>query len=240
MSNAAHDDAHSTLAHHFENYDQQREAASLGMWFFMAQEILFFGGVFLLYMIYRISNAKAFALASSELDVKWGFINTLVLIASSVTMALAVKQAQLGKRKALCLFLIFTILFGFVFLGIKYIEYSAKFEHNTVPGPSFEFHPDPADVERLGLTAEELVNLESRAEMFFSVYFMMTGLHAVHMIIGIGIGIWLLFPSWAGKFNLDYHNPIENFGLYWHFVDLVWIFLFPLLYLLGRNIHAGG
>ena len=233
------DHANSTLAHHFENYDQQRESSSLGMWFFLAQEVLFFGGLFTLYMVYRVQNAKAFALASSELDVTLGFTNTLVLIASSVTMALAVKAAQLGKKKPLVILLIATLVLGSVFLVIKYFEYSAKFEHHTVPGlESFEFHADPALIEELGMTATEIANLEGRAEMFFAIYFTMTGLHALHMIIGLGLGIWLIFPALKGRFNYDYHNPIENFGLYWHFVDLVWIFLFPLLYLLGRNIQA--
>ena len=228
----------STLHHHFESYDQQRNASSLGMWLFLAQEVMFFGGLFTAYMIYRTQNALDFAIASSELDIWLGGINTAVLIASSFTMAMAVKMAMLAKRKALVMNLILTLLLGTTFLVIKYFEYSAKFEHNTVPGAHFEFHVEDDLIAKYSLTPERLNTMEDRAEIFFSLYFMMTGLHALHMVIGLGIGIWLLFPSMAGKFNMDYHNPVENFGLYWHFVDLVWIFLFPLLYLLGRNVHS--
>ncbi len=233
------DHGHSTtLAHHFENYDQQREAASFGMWLFLAQEVLFFGGLFTVYLVYRTQNALDFAVASSELNVPLGFTNTLVLIASSVTVALAVKASQLGKRKALVGLLIVTLLLGCTFLVIKYFEYSAKFEHHTVPGlESFHFEVPPTLIEKYDMSPQRVATMQKRAEMFFSIYFTMTGLHALHMIIGIGIGIWLLFPSWKGKFNMNYHNPIENFGLYWHFVDIVWIWLFPLLYLLGRHIE---
>ena len=228
----------STLHHHFESYDQQRNASSLGMWLFLAQEVMFFGGLFTAYMIYRTQNSLDFAIASSELDIWLGGINTAILIASSFTMAMAVKMAMLAKRNALVLNLILTLILGSGFLVIKYFEYSAKFEHNTVPGAHFEFHVEEDLITKFNLTPERLNTMEDRAEIFFSLYFMMTGLHALHMVIGIGIGIWLLFPAMAGKFNMDYHNPVENFGLYWHFVDLVWIFLFPLLYLLGRNVHA--
>jgi len=233
-------DAHpSTLHHHFESYDQQRHASSLGMWFFLAQEVMFFGGLFTVYMIYRTQNSLDFAVASSHLDITLGAVNTAILIASSFTMAMAVKMAMLGKRKAIVGFLIVTLLFGCGFLVIKYFEYSAKFEHNTVPGAHFEFHVEQELIDHYQLTPERVETMEKRAEMFFSLYFMMTGLHALHMVIGVGIGIWLMFPAMAGKFNMDYHNPVENFGLYWHFVDLVWIFLFPLLYLLGRNVGVG-
>ena len=233
-------DAHSsTLQHHFESYYQQRNAASLGMWLFLAQEIMFFGGLFTAYMVYRIQNSLDFAIASSHLDIKLGAINTAILIASSFTMAMAVKMAVLAKRKAIVGFLVLTLVFGAGFLVIKYFEYSAKFEHNTVPGAHFEFTVDQELIDFYSLTPERLETMEKRAEVFFSLYFMMTGLHALHMIIGIGLGVWLMFPAMAGRFNIDYHSPIENFGLYWHFVDLVWIFLFPLLYLLGRNVGVG-
>ena len=228
----------STLHHHFESYDQQRNASSLGMWLFLAQEVMFFGGLFTAYMIYRTQNALDFAIASSELDIWLGGINTAILIASSFTMAMAVKKAMLSEKRALVVNLVLTLILGSAFLVIKYFEYSAKFEHSTVPGAHFEFHVDDDLITKFQLSPERLNTMEDRAEIFFSLYFMMTGLHALHMVIGIGIGIWLLFPAMAGKFNMDYHNPVENFGLYWHFVDLVWIFLFPLLYLLGRNVHT--
>jgi cytochrome c oxidase subunit 3 len=208
------------------------------MWLFLAQEVMFFGGLFTLYMVYRSMNSLDFALASSELNVPLGFTNTLVLIGSSVTMALAVKAAQLSKRKRLVGLLIATILLGCVFLVVKYFEYSAKWEHSYVPGfTEFAWGPEPAAIEALELSPERVETMKKRGEIFFSIYFTMTGLHALHMIIGIALGIWLLFPSWKGRFDMNYHNPVENFGLYWHFVDLVWIFLFPLLYLLGRNMH---
>lgn len=228
----------STLAHHFENYEQQRQAASLGMWLFLAQEVMFFGGLFLAYLIYRTQNALDFAVASSELNVPLGFTNTLILILSSVTMALAVKRAALGKRKQLVALLGATLILGSAFLVIKYFEYSAKFEHHQVPGRADYYFQVPDDIiQQFQLSPERIATMQSRSEMFFSIYFAMTGLHALHMVIGIGIGIWLLFPAWKGRFDMNNHNTVENFGLYWHFVDLVWIFLFPLLYLLGRNIH---
>jgi cytochrome c oxidase subunit 3 len=235
--------AQPNLAHHFHSYEQQREASFLGMWLFVAQEMMFFGGLFTVYMIYRIRNSVEFALGSQELDVRWGGFNTVVLIASSVTMAFAVKAAQQGRRNALVIFLIATLLLGGVFLGVKYVEYSAKFEHHLIPGHGFEYHPKHPEivqslVESGRLSPEQLERLPRRVEMFISVYFAMTGLHALHMVIGMGLIVWLLVPAIKGRFNADYHNPIECFGLYWHFVDLVWIFLFPLLYLLGRQLHV--
>jgi cytochrome c oxidase subunit 3 len=132
---------------------------------------------------------------------------------------------------------VLTFCFASTFLVIKYVEYSAKFEHHTVPGPTFEFHVPPDLIERFDLGPERLALMEKRAEVFFSIYFAMTGLHGLHVLIGMCLIIWLIFPASKNKFNRDYHSPVENFGLYWHFVDLVWIFLFPLLYLLGRNLH---
>ena len=210
---------HPALAHQFDDLGQQKEAATLGMWVFLVTEVLFFGGMFLVYTVYRSWYPAAFAAASHELDVVLGGINTAVLITSSLTMALAVHAAQLGNRRALMLFLVATIALGGVFLGIKSVEYYHKFVEHHVPGPSFQF-------EREYLRT---------AQIFFSLYFMMTGLHAVHMIIGIGIMLVMLWWSWCGSITAEYYSPIEISGLYWHFVDIVWIFLFPLLYLLGRH-----
>lgn len=215
---------HGTLAHHFESYDQQREASSLGMWLFLVTEVMFFGGFFLAYIIYRSRWPHDFALASHHLDVVLGGVNTGVLIASSLTMALAVRSSQLARRKATVLFLALTLLFGLGFLGIKAVEYADKFEHHLVPGPGFEFHDEGADPRH--------------AEMFFNLYFGMTGLHAAHMVVGAGLVFWLMFPAWRGRFNAEYHNPVEVVGLYWHFVDIIWIFLFPLLYLIGFHIEG--
>jgi cytochrome c oxidase subunit 3 len=217
----AHQSHHPALAHHFDSLAQQTEATTLGMWVFLVTEVLFFGGLFATYMIYRSWYPDAFAAASHELDVALGTINTVVLITSSLTMALAVHAAQLGQRKALMLFLIATMILGGAFLGIKSVEYYHKFVEHHVPGPTFQFE------------AEHI----RHAQIFFSLYFVMTGLHAVHMIIGIGIMLVMLYWSWNGTITEEYSSPIEISGLYWHFVDIVWIFLFPLLYLIGRHAH---
>jgi cytochrome c oxidase subunit III len=218
---AAHHDAHPALAHHFDSLAQQSEATTLGMWVFLVTEVLFFGGLFATYAIYRSWYPEAFAAASHELDVTLGTINTVVLITSSLTMALAVHAAQLGERKLLMGFLILTMILGTVFLGIKSVEYYHKFAEHHVPGPDFHFEKE----------------YFRHAQIFFSLYFLMTGLHAVHMIIGIAIMLVMLWWSWNGTITVEYSSPIEISGLYWHFVDIVWIFLFPLLYLLGRHAH---
>jgi cytochrome c oxidase subunit 3 len=225
MSHDGHaHETHGTWAHHFDSHDQQREASTFGMWLFLVTEVMFFGGFFLAYIIYRSRWPQDFAVASHELNAILGGVNTVVLIVSSLTMALAVRSAQLARRKATTLFLLLTLLFGLGFLGIKAVEYSDKFEHNLVPGPNFEIHAPDVD--------------PAHAEMFFNLYFGMTGLHAAHMVVGVGLLIWLMIPAWRGTFNADYHNPVEVVGLYWHFVDIVWIFLFPLLYLIGFHIHG--
>ncbi len=209
------------LAHHFDSLDQQREATTLGMWVFLVTEVLFFGGLFMVYTVYRAWYPDAFAAASHELDVVLGTVNTAVLITSSLTMALAVHAAQLNQRKLLVAFLFLTILLGATFLGIKSVEYYHKFVEHHVPGPGFQFEREYA----------------RHAQLFFSLYFLMTGLHALHMIIGIGIMLWMLAWARRGVITAEYYSPIEISGLYWHFVDIVWIFLFPLLYLLGRHAH---
>src|SRR4051812_43251223 len=211
----------SALAHQFDSLDQQKEASTLGMWVFLVTEVLFFGGLFLVYFVYRSWYPGAFAAASHELDVVLGTVNTAVLITSSLTMALAVHAAQEGQRRLLTIFLVLTMILGVVFLGIKGVEYYHKFVEHHVPGPDFQFE-------------KEYVR---NAQLFFSLYFVMTGLHAVHMIIGLGIMTWMLIWSWRGVITQEYSNPIEISGLYWHFVDIVWIFLFPLLYLIGRHAH---
>jgi cytochrome c oxidase subunit 3 len=209
------------LQHHFDTMDQQREASSFGMWVFLVTEILFFGGLFLVNTVYRHQYSRAFAEASRHLDITLGTFNTAVLIVSSLTMALAVFSAATGRRKAIVVFLLVTMVLGAVFLGVKAVEYSHKFHDHLVPGPSFHF-PGP----------------DARpAEIFFSLYFMMTGLHAVHMIVGIGLLTTLVLQARKGRYTPEYHTPVEVCGLYWHFVDIVWIFLFPLLYLIGRHIH---
>jgi cytochrome c oxidase subunit 3 len=216
----AHATRHPRLQHHFDNLEQQFEASALGMWLFLVTEILFFGGLFLAYMIYRMQYPQAFAEASQELDVVLGGVNTAVLIGSSLTMAMAVWAAQLGKRGKQMLFLALTIGLGLVFLGIKAVEYSHKFEHGLVPGPDFRF---------------EAAHDPIHSQLFFSLYFVMTGLHALHMVVGIAVMAVLFVMAYQGRFTRAYHTPVEVSGLYWHFVDIVWIFLFPLLYLIDRH-----
>ncbi|MCG3190901.1 MAG: cytochrome c oxidase subunit 3 family protein [Thermoanaerobaculia bacterium] len=209
----------STLAHHFDSYAQQKESASLGMWVFISQEIMFFGGLFLAYTIYRWRFPEAFAYSSNELDIGLGLFNTIVLIGSSLTMALAVRNAALGEKNGTVRNLILTMLLGSVFLVVKGFEYAHKWQHHLIPGPNFQFSgPDPV-----------------HAQLFFVLYFSMTGLHALHMIVGLGILAWLTAQAAKGRFTPENHNYVEGVGLYWHFVDIIWIFLFPLLYLFGRH-----
>jgi len=207
------------LRHHFDDMGQQHEAATLGMWLFLATEVLFFGGLFAAYMIYRVWYPDTFGEASRTLDITLGTVNTAVLITSSLTMALAVHAAATGARRGTMVFLVLTMALGAVFLGIKGVEYYDKIVHHHVPGPGFHFEgPAP-----------------ERAQLFFSLYFAMTGLHAAHMVIGFGILAVILYLAWRGAFSARWHTPVEITGLYWHFVDIVWIFLFPLLYLVDRH-----
>ncbi len=210
------------LAHHFDSYEQQKESASLGMWVFIAQEIMFFGGLFIAYTVYRWRFAELFAMGSNELDLRLGALNTVVLISSSLTMVLAVRSAQLGRAMAIVRWLLLTMVLGGAFLVVKAFEYAAKFHHHLVPGPSF--HMPGTD--------------SPNAQLFFLLYFLMTGLHALHMIIGLGLLTWLIPQAARGRFSADNHNWVEGVGLYWHFVDIIWIFLFPLLYLIGRHHGA--
>jgi cytochrome c oxidase subunit 3 len=211
--------SHTAHLHHFDSAEQQKEAASLGMWVFIAQEIMFFGGLFLAYVVYRGMYHNAFAAASHHLDLRYGAFNTVVLITSSLTMALAVHAAQLGSKKVTIGFLIATILLGSVFLGVKVVEYHDKFVHHLVPGPNFHFEGA----------------VEHQAEVFYSLYFLMTGLHALHMIVGVGLLAGLIYFARKGRYTPEYFSPVELTGLYWHFVDIIWIFLFPFLYLISRH-----
>lgn len=210
---------HGALAHQFEDMEQQQECATLGMWAFLITEVLFFGGLFTAYAAYRYQYPLAFAEGSHHLDVMLGGINTAVLICSSLTMALAVRAGQVNSRNGIVLFLALTMLLGGVFLGIKAVEYSHKWHEHLVPGPHFRSE---------SLHAPQL-------QLFFSLYFAMTGMHAFHMVIGVGLMVWLVVKALRGRFSAAYYAPVEMVGLYWHFVDIVWIFLFPLLYLLGRH-----
>ena len=237
--------AHRALQHHFENMEQQREAGTLGMWVFLVTEIMFFGGMFLAYTLYRSKFPADFASASNHLDITLGAVNTGVLIVSSFTMAMAVYFTQTGKRRPQILCLVMTLVLGLTFLGIKGVEYYSKYEDALVPGrliPSRPFNPVVAqegdhDPHKLHLLPRATV---PHVEMFYWIYFAMTGMHALHMIIGAGLLTFLIVFSVKGRFDPEYHSPVEVIGLYWHFVDIVWIFLFPLLYLLGRHLEHGG
>ncbi len=276
------------LQHQFDDMGQQEESVSIGMWMFLVQEIMFFGGLFTAYLVFRSKFPMAFAAASNHLDAFWGGFNTLVLIVSSLTMALTVYYAQKGNRGMQVIMIVLTMIFGAAFLGVKAIEYTDKYNHGLVPvtgwnkkvkedkaaphstaaekpcwevdhnAPAVE-HPNPkgdfmwtdCSLVKLAqdhnyLTTYEKIGYFSNGEIdvtkfgqkvrsFYYLYFVMTGLHALHMIVGLGIMLWLLWTAWKGYYGPDYYMPVEMSGLYWHFVDIVWIFLFPLLYLLGRH-----
>ena len=226
MSEQAH--ATTALQHQFDDMEQQREAGSLGMWLFLITEIMFFGGMFLGYAVYREKYYDAFIQGSHHLDVTLGAVNTVVLIFSSLTMAMAVHAAQLGKRKAIVIWLVLTIVLGGAFLGIKAVEYSHKYHDGLIPGALW--NPQPLKSDHLGGAPPR------EMQIFYSFYFAMTGMHALHMVIGIVMMLILIRMTMNGRFTTEYYAPVEISGLYWHFVDIVWIFLFPLLYLIGRHI----
>src|SRR6266496_2067149 len=212
------------LAHHFRDHRQQHAAATLGMWIFLATELMVFGALFTGYTAYRSRYPNEFAAASGELNLVLGGINTVVLLTSSLTMALAVRGTQLGNRKQVVYTLVLTALLGTAFLVIKFIEYREDFEKNLVP--------------RLAFRESDWVarSLDPRhVQLFLLFYYIMTGLHAVHLIIGIGMIVILAGLAARGRFSPAYFAPVEVGGLYWHFVDVVWIFLLPLLYLIGTR-----
>lgn len=290
---------HPRQFHHFDTMEQQYSSSALGMWVFLVQEVMFFGGLFVAYLVYRHKYFDGFGTASATLRIDLGAFNTAVLIGSSLTMALAVNAAQRGLRKRLMTFIVATMILGSIFLGVKVVEYTEKFEKREIPGRNFCFDPQgaactgvshapestPAIIQRYATghffeaphaapaahtaesahgaaTAEssqpetsgpqfrvrdaigdvpgssERDRSKPGAEIYFSLYFAMTGMHALHMIIGMGLMLWLLSNAYRGVYSESYFTPIENFGLYWHFVDIVWIYLFPLLYLINRHIGA--
>ncbi len=294
------------LQHQFEDMKQQEESVSIGMWMFLVQEIMFFGGLFSAYLVYRSKYPMAFVAGSNHLNVVMGFVNTLVLIVSSLTMALTVHYARKGNRNMQVILILLTMAFGVVFLGIKAVEYTDKYNQGVVPvtglnrivkvpagsgesnadfeqtyagltstepakpassehqyiNPKGEFQWDEfkliehkVEEQEQNPSAHILTDNEKiayfsngkfdenkfrdKVRIFFFLYFVMTGLHALHMIVGLGLMTWLLWKAWKNTFSAEYYMPVEMSGLYWHFVDIVWIFLFPLLYLLGRHfIHS--
>ncbi len=209
------------FAHHFANLEQQKDAAKLGMWIFLVTEVLTFGGLFCAYAIYRSWHPEMFFQAHHELNRIMGAINTIVLITSSVTIALAIRCMQLNQKKGAIINLVFTLIFAGTFMVIKYFEYSHKFHVGQLPGESYHF--------------AELLKQPGvyNPHLFFGIYFAMTGLHGLHVLIGMGLITWLIIGVVNDRYSPQYYTPIEMVGLFWHLVDLIWIFLFPLFYLIG-------
>jgi cytochrome c oxidase subunit III len=208
------------LREQFATPEQQRETAAIGMWIFLITEVMLFGGLFMAYTVYRLSNPQAFDVGSAHMELTLGAVNTAVLICSSFTMALAVHSSEVGNTRLLAIFLLATMIIGAVFLGIKFTEYYLHYLDHKAPHFWFEFHgPNPAKVQ-----------------MFFVFYFIMTGLHALHMTIGLGILSVLLFRTMIGSFSGAYHTAIDLGGLYWHFIDIVWVFLYAVFYIPGIHL----
>jgi cytochrome c oxidase subunit 3 len=247
-----HHDGSPFIQHHYDDAQHQFDSGKLGIWLFLAQEVLFFSALFVAYIINRTQHPEIFEYASMYLDVKMGAINTLVLIASSFTAAYAVRCAQLKNQRGLVICLAFTLVCAFSFLTVKYFEYSHKGHIGTLYGAKFKPIEDPYGVPLVtegaagahgatahGATAHGAdgstktpVQPPAKTNMFFTLYFAMTGLHGIHVLFGIFVFIWLLVRAIKGHFTPDYYGPIDYAALYWHLVDLIWIFLFPLFYLI--------
>jgi cytochrome c oxidase subunit 3 len=208
------------LREQFSSPEQQRETTTIGMWIFLMTEVMLFGGLFVAYTVYRLSHPQAFDLGSSEMESSIGAINTAVLICSSLTMALAVYSSEVGKQKMILLYLALTMIIGALFLVLKMTEYHDHWLEHKVPG--FWFVQQGAHAPAV--------------QMFFVFYFLMTGLHALHMTIGLGILSVLLFRTFLGCFTAEYHTPIDMGGLYWHFIDIVWVFLYAIFYIPGLHL----
>jgi cytochrome c oxidase subunit III len=212
------------LRHHFADIEQQRASATLGMWVFLITEIMFFGGLFLAYLVYRSAHFGAFEVGSEHMDFWLGTTNTVILLCSSLLVALSVHAVQVGKTKLCAALLLAAALCGVAFLGFKGLEYYKHFEEGSVPGQYWH----------LELTPEQQGDVQ-HIQMFFYIYFVMTGLHAIHVTIGIGLLATIAWFAWKGRYSPKYYNPVHVTGLYWHFVDIVWIFLYPLLYLISSK-----
>jgi cytochrome c oxidase subunit 3 len=230
------------LAHHFDDHKQQFEAGKFGMWLFLAQEILFFSGLFCAYAVYRVNHPEIFMYAHQFLDKTMGAINTVVLLFSSLTMAWAVRCAQLNQRRGLIVNLVVTFVCACVFLCIKYVEYEHKWKDGLLWGKNFQPHAAHAAPAHAGAEAgaahastpsAHVVERPQNAHIFFGIYFAMTGLHGIHVIAGMVVIAWLIKRARRGDFTAEYFGPVEYVGLYWHVVDLIWIYLFPLLYLIA-------
>jgi cytochrome c oxidase subunit 3 len=212
--------------HHFDDLEHQQQATLFGMWIFLATEILIFGGIFTGYTVYRIQYAAAFEVASRHLNLWIGGINTLVLLTSSLTMVLAIHAIQRDRARTSALYLLLTAVLGMAFLAFKAVEYYVDYRENLVPG----FAVNPAEWAALNVRPQHV-------QLFLIFYYFLTGLHAIHLFIGIAVVLILAWMTRRGRFSTEYHSPIESWGLYWHFVDVVWVFLLPLLYLIGSRAN---
>ena len=223
-----HDNAHAIaqqgLRHHFADMEQQRASANLGMWVFLVTEIMFFGGLFCAYLVYRSAHLRAFEIGSEHMEFWFGTINTVILLCSSLMVALGVNAIQLGRRKVCALLFTAAAVCGLAFLGLKGVEYYNHYQEGSVPGQYWHLDLSPQE-------AGDANNVQ----MFFYIYFVMTGLHALHVTIGIGVLLAIAWFAYRGKYTPEYHSPVHVSGLYWHFVDVVWIFLYPLLYLISAK-----
>jgi cytochrome c oxidase subunit 3 len=237
----SHAHGHGLLHHHFDDLGQQRECNSLGMWAFLATELMMFGGLFFAYSFYRWMYPVAFHVGSEHLNIQLGTLNTFVLLFSSLSMAMAVHAAAERKRKPLVNWLLVTWLLGFSFLAIKAVEWGIDYQEGLIPAVKWHYFSEPQHAEALNALLAQHITPD-HVKMYFTIYFCMAGLHAIHMIVGlilVGIVAWL---GHKGKFTNGNDQPVELSGLYWHFIDIVWVFLFPLLYLIAgfHPFKAGG
>jgi cytochrome c oxidase subunit III len=227
-----HEDQAWHLAHHFENPNQQFDSGKMGTWAFLVTEVLFFSGLFVLYAVYRSLRPELFAYASGYLDTKMGAINTVVLLFSSLTAAWAVRSAQLNNTKGVIINAVLTLGCAATFMVIKYLEYTHKIHIGLFPAPG-EFMPELAPDEVTKFVDDPTAPAAADLKNFFGIYFCMTGLHGFHVLVGMGLWIWILIRALKGQFSAKFYGPVDFVALYWHIVDLIWIFLFPLLYLIG-------
>jgi cytochrome c oxidase subunit 3 len=235
----AHGEHPAYQRHHFESVAQQADTTNFAMWLFLLTEVMFFGGLFTAYLILRNWYYPAFVAGSHQLSIAWGTANTAVLITSSFTMAMGVWCAETRRKSGLVLCLVLTFVLGLVFLGIKGIEWTEKYEKHHVPGLHYSLQSfiNPASDPDIAQYHDKPLSLDMarHTELYFFLYFAMTGMHALHMVIGIVLLGYIIFRARAGAYTSGHVTFVENFGLYWHFVDIIWIFLFPLLYLISRH-----
>ncbi|MBP3957391.1 cytochrome c oxidase subunit 3 [Gemmata sp. G18] len=218
------------LKHHFEDLGQQHACERLGIWMFLATEILFFGGIFGAYTVYRLWYPHEFVFASSHLNRLFATINTVFLITSSLTITLAIRSAKLGDRAALIRYLLITAALATAFMVVKGFEYAEDFHEHLVPGPSFSHEIEKEAVDK-GLDP-------GKVQLFLCFYYIMTGIHGIHIIVGIGCILWLVWEAWRGTIPPENYSTVEVVSLYWHLVDAIWLFLMPLLYLAGAGYGA--